>query len=292
MNIRAITRRFVSCLPDRTYLLLHYFFVFGKFPDLRAPKTFNEKLQWLKLNDRKPVYHEMVDKLSVKTFAAERIGEGYIVPTLGVWDRPEDIDYDSLPDSFALKCTHDSGSVVLCRDKAGFDRAAAERTLRNGLAKDYYKAYREWPYKGIPRKILAEKFLPGEHGEIPADYKVMCFAGEPKLVILHQGRYGDHTMDFYDTDWNMTDITRTGQRRSAQAVEKPPFLEEMLRLSAILAKDVPHLRVDWYISEGKLRLGELTFFNASGFGPFEDPRDDLLLGSWIRLKTAGERTNV
>lgn len=289
MDMKTLVKHCLYILPDEAYLALRYRMAFGRFPDFKNPRTYNEKLQWLKLHDRNPVYHEMVDKLAAKRFAARRIGEEYIPGVLGVWERVEDIDYDALPERFVLKCTHDSGSVVLCDDRKTFDRDAAEKLLRRGLAMDYYKEYREWPYKDVPRRILAEEFLAGEGERAPDDYKVMCFGGQPKLVILHQGRFGGHTMDFYDTGWNRLPITRVGQPRSESDAPRPEQLEQMLTLSAVLAKDIPHLRVDWYISDGRLYLGELTFFNASGFGPFVDPEDDLLLGSWIPL---GERMSV
>lgn len=281
MTIKEFLNTCAFILPDRLYLSLRYFLRFRKRINWDNPVTYNEKLQWLKLYDRNPDYHRMVDKEEVKRYAAERIGEGYDIPTLGIWDRAEDIDFDSLPERFVLKCTHDSGSVVVCTDASKLDREAARAKMRKGLSIDYYRKYREWPYKDLKRRIIAEEFLTGENGSVPHDYKVMCFDGEPKLIILHRDRFGDHTMDFYDTDWNRTDITRVGQARAAQDAPRPELLEEMLRLSRILAKDIPHLRVDWYITEGKLKLGELTFFNASGFGPFENIEDDRLLGSWI-----------
>ena len=162
------------------------------------------------------------------------------------------------------------------------------QVLRRGLALDYFKEYREWPYRDVPRRILAEAYLTDETGAVPSDYKVMCFQGEPKLVILHQGRFGKHTMDFYDTDWNRMSITRVGQARSETDAPRPDCLEKMLELSSVLSREIPHLRVDWYICGGRLYLGELTFYNNSGFGPFVDPRDDAMLGSWIRLP---ERNN-
>lgn len=283
MTIKELLNDIAGILPDKLYLSLRYCMHFHRFPNWDAPVTYNEKLLWLKLYDRDPSYHRMVEKQEVKQYVAERIGEEYAIATLAIWNRAEDIDFDALPEQFVLKCTHDSGSVVVCADSAALDREAAREVMRKGLSVDYYRKYREWPYKDIPRRIIAEEFLTGENGGVPNDYKVMCFDGEPKLIILHRDRYGSHTMDFYDTDWNRTEITRVGQARAAQDAPRPELLEEMLRLSRILAKDIPHLRVDWYITEGKLKLGELTFFNASGFGPFKNTEDDRLLGSWIPI---------
>ena len=288
MVLKEFIKKCAYVLPDKVYLSLRYFLTFRRFPDWENPKSYNEKVQWLKVYDRDPRYGQMVDKAAVKDLVSRLIGPEYVIPTLGVWDRPEDVDFDALPDRFVLKCTHDSGSVVLCPDKEKLNREEAMQVLRRGMALDYFKEYREWPYRDVPRRILAEAYLTDETGAAPSDYKVMCFQGEPKLVILHQGRFGKHTMDFYDTDWNRMSITRVGQARSETDAPRPDCLEKMLELSGVLSRGIPHLRVDWYICGGKLYLGELTFYNNSGFGPFVDPRDDELLGSWIRLP---ERNN-
>ena len=288
MVLKEFIKKCTYVLPDKVYLSLRYFLTFRRFPDWENPKSYNEKVQWLKVYDRDPRYGQMVDKAAVKDLVSRLIGPEYVIPTLGVWDRPEDVDFDALPDRFVLKCTHDSGSVVLCPDKEKLNREEAMQVLRRGMALDYFKEYREWPYRDVPRRILAEAYLTDETGAAPSDYKVMCFQGEPKLVILHQGRFGKHTMDFYDTDWNRMSITRVGQARSETDAPRPDCLEKMLELSSVLSREIPHLRVDWYICGGRLYLGELTFYNNSGFGPFVDPRDDALLGSWIRLP---ERNN-
>ncbi len=286
MGLKEAIKKCAYVLPDKAYLNLRYFLTFRRFPNWKDPKTYNEKLQWLKLHDHDPRYHPMADKAAVKDYVKEVLGRDYGIPTLGLWDRAEDIDWEALPEKFVLKCTHDSGSVVLCPDKKALDREAAAALLQKGLNTDYYREYREWPYKNARRQIIAEEYLQDEAGNPPDDYKVMCFGGEPKLVILHQGRFGAHTMDFYDPQWNMLPITRVGQARSAEPAPRPKLLEEMLRLSAILARDIPHIRVDWYEMNGRLYLGELTFFNASGFGPFADEADDHRIGSWIPLDMA------
>ncbi len=286
MGLKETVKKCAYLLPDRLYLSLRYYMTFRRFPNWANPQTYNEKLQWLKLHDHDPQYHRMADKAAVKDYVREVLGADYGIPTLGLWDRVEDICWDSLPRRFVLKCTHDSGSVVLCPDKDALDREQAMALLKRGLATDYYREYREWPYKDAKRQIIAEEYLQDDQGNPPDDYKVMCFGGQPRLVILHQGRFGAHTMDFYDPDWNLLPITRVGQNRSTEPAPRPALLEEMLRLSAILSAGMPHLRVDWYQMNGRLYLGELTFYNASGFGPFADPRDDERLGSWIPLDMA------
>ncbi len=291
MGLKEILKKCAYLLPDKLYLSLRYYMTFHRFPNWEAPQTYNEKLQWLKLHDHHPRYHRMADKAAVKDYVREVLGADYGIPTLGLWDRVEDIDWEALPRRFVLKCTHDSGSVVLCPDKGKLDREAAISLLSRGLATDYYREYREWPYQDARRQIIAEEYLQDDQGNPPDDYKVMCFGGQPKLVILHQGRFGEHTMDFYDTDWNLLPITRVGQNRSTEPAPRPRLLEEMLRLSAILSEGMPHLRVDWYEMNGRLYLGELTFYNASGFGPFADPEDDRRIGSWIPLELAHSMDN-
>jgi len=276
-------------LSDPAYLKLLYRCSHGRSLNLDAPKTYNEKLQWLKLHDRKPEYTAMVDKAAVKRYVADRIGEEYIIPTLGVWDRFEEIDFDSLPDRFVLKCTHDSGGLVIVKDKAKLDKSAAKKKIERSLRRNYYWAGREWPYKDVKPRILAEAYLEDEGRQDLSDYKVMCFGGQPKLIQLHQGRFGAHTQDFYNENWEKQDIFR-GVPASAEVLEKPVFLEEMLELSRKLSAGLPQLRVDWYFTNGRLYFGELTFFSASGMTPFVPEQWDETLGGWIELPGIEEET--
>lgn len=269
-------------LSDKTYLKIKYKLTMGKKLDLENPQTFNEKLQWLKIYDRKPEYTTMVDKHEVKTYVAGKIGQEYIIPTLGVWDCFEDIDFDSLPNQFVLKCTHDSGGLVIVKDKAELDRAAAKKKIEKTLKKNYYYSGREWPYKDVKPRILAEAYLEDDDREDLSDYKVMCFGGEPKMIQLHRGRFGVHTQDFYDDQWEKLDITR-GVPSSEEKMERPAFLEEMLELSRKLSDNTPQLRVDWYFTNGRLYFGELTFFPAGGMKAFEPESWDRTFGSWIKL---------
>ena len=191
-------------IPDKTYLKIMFKYFTGKKLNLNDPKSFNEKLQWIKLYDRKPIYTIMVDKVKAREFVSERIGDKYLIPLLGVWDSPEQIDFDMLPEQFVLKCNHNSGKgMCICKDKSHLDIDNTKRQLNKGLLEDYYLLGREWPYQNVPRKILGEKYMVDESGEELKDYKVMCFDGEPKLIELHMGRFTDHqTQDFYDTNWN------------------------------------------------------------------------------------------
>ena len=258
--------------------------------DLENPKTFNEKLQWLKLYNRKPEYTMMVDKYRVREYIAQTLGEEYLIPLLGVWDDPDDIDFDALPNQFVLKCNHNSGlGMCICKDKSRLNIAKVKAGLRKGLAQDYYLTSREWPYKDVPRKIIAEKYMEDDSstGEL-ADYKVLCFNGEPKLVEIHHGRFaGIHTQDFYDTDWNKTDFEQPDDPLSDEVMEKPPFADEMFRLTRDLAKDIPHVRVDWFYTQKRLYFGEITFFDGAGFVPFVGNQDEII-GEWIELPEIGE----
>ena len=282
----SIIQNFFTWLPDSIYLKLLFRFKMGKPLNLKNPKTFNEKLQWLKLYNRKPEYTTMVDKYAVKQYVANIIGGEYIIPTLGVWDSPDDIDWVSLPDQFVLKTTHGGGGggVVICRDKQTFDKATAKRKLESSMKSDIYKSLREWPYKNVKKRIIAEKYIEDESGYL-RDYKVMCFNGQPKLIQMHMGRFnGVHTQDFYNCDWDkLVDINQNGCINSDILLPKPQCLEQMLELSSKLSKRLPQIRVDWYIIGAKLYFGEMTFFDAGGFDDFVPESLNEVIGSWIVL---------
>ena len=280
-------RGFFDWMPDKPYLRMIFRSEMGAELNLENPKTFNEKIQWLKLYDRKPLYHQLVDKYEVKQYIADKIGQEYIIPTLGIWENVDDILFDQLPDQFVLKCTHDSGSVMICKDKAAFDTEAAKKKLASHMKKSTYWFGREWVYKGITPRIIAEPYLEDGTGGL-TDYKVLCFSGEPKLIEVHSGRMSDaHTQDFYTTDWGRTDIVQTCEPMSDTVAPRPPQLELMLALSRELAQGLVHIRVDWYIVGNQLLFGELTFYDGSGFAEFVDEKWDQLLGSWIQLPERG-----
>lgn len=270
-------------MPDEEYIKRKYKAATGKILDLENPRTFNEKLQWIKLYDRRPEYTMMVDKYLVREHISQTVGEKYLIPLLGVWEHPEDIDFDALPDQFALKCNHNSGlGMCICKDKSKLNIADVVRELKKGMAQDYYLSSREWPYKDVPRRIIAEKYMVDDSGTELRDYKVMCFGGEPKLIQYHIGRFGDHTQDFYDAQWNKLEITQ-GLPLSEVVLEKPVFLEEMLDLSRKLSAGMPQVRVDWYYVQGQLYFGELTFFDAAGYDEFEPAQWNEIVGSWVQL---------
>ena len=256
----------------------------GRELDLENPVTYTEKLQWLKLYDHRPEYTTMVDKYAVKKYVAEKIGPEYVIPVLGVWERVEDIDFDALPDRFVLKTTHDSGGIVICKDKSKLDIPAARRRLRHFWKRHYYDNNREWPYKDVPHRIIAEAYMEDSRcGEL-RDYKFFTFGGEPKVLYIAQGRgRGEPTVaDFFDMDFNHLDFT-IDHDMAPVPPEKPECFEEMKRLAAILSEGTPQLRVDFYEVDGKVYFGEMTFFHCSGLHPFHPESWDRTFGDWVKL---------
>ena len=272
-------------LPSKPYLRLKYRVVFKRRLDLENPETFNEKLQWLKLYGCRPEYSGMVDKVEAKRYLAELVGPEYVIPSVGVWKNPEDIDFESLPQKFVLKCNHDSGHVIICTDKSELDIPAVRRELGSMLKNNYYLMGRETPYKDVPRRIIAEEYLEDcTSGELK-DYKVHNFNGEPKLILLCQDRFseGGLTEDFYTADWEHLDVQRPDHPNSRVPDARPEELDELIRLSRILSKDIPFLRTDFYIINHKVYVGELTFFPSSGFARFVPDEWDYTFGEWLEL---------
>lgn len=272
---------------DSLYLRMLFYCRTGYRLNLKNPKTFNEKLQWLKLYDRKPIYTTMVDKYEAKKYVANIIGEQYIVPTLGVWDRAEDIDFDSLPNQFVLKVTHDSGGVCICRDKASFDRQHAVEKLGRSLQRSYFMQNREWPYKNVKRKIIAEKYL----GENLQDYRLYCFNGEAKLIYSYTNvseedgsKPEPSYCDIFDREWTPMPYRQNSPARGG--VEKPKHLDEMIKCAEMIAKDIPHIRVDFY-EQDQVYIGELTFYAGSGMSRFRPEEWDKKLGDWLILPDLG-----
>ncbi len=257
----------------------------GKKLDLKDPKTFNEKLQWLKLYDRNPEYTKMVDKYEVKKYVADIIGEEYIIPTLGVWDKFEDIDFAALPDQFVLKCTHDSGGLVICRDKSKLDIEEAKKKITSSLKTNYYYQGREWQYKRVKPCIIAEKYMVDESGYELKDYKFFAFDGKSRAMFIASDRNtpGEETkFDFYDMDFNLLPFTN-GHPNSGKSIQKPETFDKMRELSEKLSKGIPQLRVDFYDVNGHIYFGELTFYHWGGMMPFDPEEWDHKFGEWIKL---------
>ena len=270
-------------LPDKPYIMLQYYKHSHRMLNLKNPTRYNEKLQWMKLYDHNPLYTSLADKYLVKSYVADAIGERYVVPLLGVWDSPDEIDFSVLPEQFVLKTNHDSKGLVICKDKSKLDLDSTREFLRVRLKHSGFTYGREWPYKNIKRKIIADQYLEDENGELP-DYKVMCFNGEPKLIQLHRGRFTDeYTQDYYDTNWVRQSFNQVGLHEAAEPVSRPAFLEEMLEKSSVLAAGIPQVRVDWFYANGQLFFGEMTFFDASGYDEFVPDEINEFLGSLIKL---------
>ena len=275
---------FFCFLSDESYLRFFYRIKLGKKLNLEDPQTYNEKLQWLKLNDRKDIYTTLVDKYAVKEYVSDLIGEEYIIPTIGVWDKFEDINFDELPDQFVLKCTHDSGGFVMCKDKRTFDVKAAKNKISKCLKTDYYKISKEWPYKNVKPRIIAEEYMEDENDKELRDYKFFCFDGEVKaLFIATERQEAEETkFDFFDMKYNHLPFTN-GHPNAKELPKKPNGFNEMVRLSKILSVGIPHVRVDFYEVNEKIYFGELTFYHWSGMTPFEPEEWDYTFGSWINL---------
>ena len=280
----------ISCgvydrMSDEAFLKMRFKNTVGRPLDLENPRGFNDKIQWLKLYDRKSVYTTMVDKYEAKQYVAERIGEEYIIPTLGVWDSFDEIDFDVLPDRFVLKCTHDSGGLVIVKDKAALNKKQAKKRIEACLKKNFFWWGREWPYKNVKPRILAESFMEDEKTAELRDYKFFCFDGEVKALFVASERQkaGEEVkFDFFDADFNHLPI-RNGHPNADVWPEKPSQFEKMKILASKLSEGVPHLRVDFYEVNGKIYFGELTFAHFSGMKPFEPEQWDYTLGSWITL---------
>ena len=271
-------------VPDELYLKVIFKGEVGYSLNLTNPSTYNEKLQWLKLHDRNPQYTNWVDKYEVKRYISKKIGEQYLIPTIGVWNSVDDIDFDRLPEQFVLKCTHDSGSTIVCKNKEMIDSDEWKKFISSRLKNNAYYSSREWPYKNVKPRIIAEQYMEDESGYELKDYKVLCFEGKPRLIEVHKGRKTrNHSQDFYDLEWNLTPITNEGLPNSSPTIQRPSVLEEMINLSTILAEGIHHIRVDWYVVNEKLYFGELTFFDGAGFSRFDKIEHDRLLGSWIHI---------
>lgn len=281
--MKSLLKKMSHKLPDRIYLSIKFKTRMGKFPNLRNPETFNEKLQWLKLHDRKPEYSAMVDKHEVKKYIADRIGEKYVIPTIGVWEQFEDIDFDKLPEQFVLKCTHDSGGLIICKDKNKLNIEAAKNKVNRSLGKNYYWHAREWPYKNVQPRILAEPFMKdGENDFLPV-YKFMCFHGEPRIIqTIQNDKQPNESIDYFDTEWNLLEL-RQNFPNSEKPLLKPENLDEMCRLARKLSKGHAFLRVDFYVINGEIKFSEFTFYSDAGFSKFTPEFWDKTLGQWIDL---------
>lgn len=285
--ITALSKRgLFNWMSDETFVKLLYRAGVGKKLNLKNPQTYNEKLQWLKLYDRKPFYTQIVDKYEVRRYVAEKIGSQYLVPLVGgPWESFDQIDFDALPEQFVLKCTHDSGGVVVCKDKKAFNKGNARKFIEKHLNVNFFWAGREWPYKNTKPRIVAEQYMEDASNSELRDYKFFCFDGTPRCLFIateRQDETVDTKFDFFDMDYKHLDI-RNGHPNAVIPPEKPACFDEMKKLAAILSKGFPQVRVDLYEVNGAVYFGELTLFHWSGAVAFEPEGWDMKFGEWIVL---------
>ncbi len=274
---------FKYVISDESFVKLFYFTYIGKKLDLSNPEGFNEKLQWLKLYDRKDEYSDLTDKLKVRKYVADKIGEEHLVPLLGIWDSAGQIEIDKLPDKFVLKCNHDSASVVICTDKEKFNLEKAQKKLRKALRVDYYYVGREYNYHNIVRKIIAEQYLSNESDGGLTDYKFFCFDGEPKFIQVDTGRFSDHVRNFYTMDWEYINVSY-GKPNSINAIiPKPEVFSEMVEYAKILSKGFVHVRVDFYCTGNHVYFGEMTFHHGGGAMIISPEYYDKVWGTYCKL---------
>ena len=273
--------RFSRFYGDHYYLNKIFPLFTGYELDIDNPKTFNEKLQWLKLYYRKPEFSAMVDKAEAKNYAASIIGEEHIIPTIAIYNTVDEIDFDSLPKQFVLKCTHNSGNLVICKDKSTIDPENTLKQLRKGLKNNYYHLGKEWVYKNIQPRIIAEKYLTDDGDEL-RDYKIFNFGGEPKIIEVDYNRFINHKRQIYTTEWQKMSVTMEYPSDNAM-IEKPKQLEQMLDFARKLSKGHPFIRTDFYIVDNIVYFGELTFYHDCGFGHIKPFEFDMEMGSWIKL---------
>ena len=280
--LKLVNRKLLR-MKDEDYLKVKYRYKTGKELNLDNPTTFNEKMQWLKIHDRNPEYIKMVDKYEVKKYVSDMIGEEYIIPTLGVYDKFDEINFEKLPNQFVIKCTHDSGGIVICKDKTQLDIKATKNKINECLKKNYYYNAREWVYKDIKPRIIVEKYMEDESKKELKDYKFFCFNGEAKYIQVDFDRFTNHKRNIYDTNWNLTDIQILYPRHENIKIDRPQKLELMLELAGKLARGKKFVRVDFYSIIQNVYFGELTFYPGAGMEKFTPEKYDKLWGDLLVL---------
>lgn len=275
--------RFGKWIPDGAYLKMIYYLRTGNKLHLNNPLTFNEKLQWLKLYNRKPEYTKLVDKIAVKEYVAKIIGEEFVIPTLGVWRSFDDINFTKLPKQFVLKCNHDSGGIVICKDKDSLDKECVAQKIKKALAHNYYYREREWPYKNVRPLVFAEKFMVDESGSELKDYKIFCFDGKPYMIQVDFNRFVNHRRNIYFADWSLAPFEYGYPTDTNVKIPRPVCLDKMLDLAKKLSKDIPFVRVDFYVIYDKIYFGELTFYPEAGIGKFNPDIWNIKLGECLKI---------
>lgn len=275
-----------SFLSDRLCIMMQYRLFVGRWLNLKNPKRYTEKLQWLKLYYHNPIIPSLVDKITVKDYVAKKIGKEYVIKTYGTWEKIEEIDFAQLPDKFVLKTNHTGGGegIILCTNKTNLDIDKAKAIITRCLGINMYNSTREWPYKNIKPRIVAEQLLENPDGSDIQDYKFYCFNGIPKILLIASNRFSSHNFNYFDMDFNPSHIISTcGAPIDPSLIEKPKNFDEMVRISKILSQGFPHVRVDLYSVGDNVYFGELTFFDSSGYDNLSSDAVDLEWGKWITL---------
>lgn len=271
-----------SVLPDKIHISIMYFIKMKKKLNLNNPKTFGEKMQYIKLYGNLELNSNFVDKYEVREYIKNAIGEQYLNELLGVYESVEQINFNSLPEKFVLKVTHGSGYNIICNDKKNFDIDEAKNKINEWMKESYYIKGKEPQYKNIKPRIICEKYLQDESGEL-RDYKFFCFSGKPRFIQVDSNRFSCHTRDFYDSYWNKLNLTFKYEN-SDNKIEKPDKLDEMLQLCEILSREFPFIRVDFYFVNNNIYFGELTFNPENGYGQFNPLSEDLKIAELIDLE--------
>ncbi|WP_432694254.1 ATP-grasp fold amidoligase family protein [Priestia aryabhattai] len=283
--LQILVSRIFRFIPDDMYLRIVYKLRTNKTLNLKKPVTFNEKVQWLKINDRKDEYSILVDKYTVRNYIADRLGEEYLIPLLGVYQNFSEINFGTLPKRFVLKPTHTSGDVYICKNKDELDFEELEKIIDKWMKKDYFWLHREWPYKNVKPKIICEEYMIDNYKKDLIDYKFMCFNGEVKCVFVCQDRNSSEGLkiDIYNKEWDLLPFQRPTHPNSNKKVEKPKNYKKMIEFAEMLSKEFYFLRVDFYEINQKIYFGELTFYPGAGFEEFSPEDSNLLLGKWINI---------
>lgn len=285
---------FYNDRDDKYYLQRCFESIYHSKVDFENPQTFIEKLQYLKLNNRKDEYTTYVDKYSVRDVIKEKLGEEFLIPLLGVWDNVEQIEFDNLPEKFVIKCNHNSGKgMYICKDKKQLNIECMKKELAQGLKEDYYQICREWPYKNVKRKIIAEQYMENKNESDLVDYKFFCFGGEPVYCQVIRNRSTNETIDFFDMNWNhqpFTGVFASNEKIcpfSKETIQRPITFELMKKSAKILAEGIPFVRIDFYEINKKMYFGEITFFPGGGFGEFYPTEWNKTIGDMIDVKGIG-----
>jgi len=285
-KIMTFVKKSLRFLPDKAYIKLYYRLRVGRKLNVRNPETLNEKLQWLKFNYRFPLQSIVSDKLLVRDYVKEKIGEKYLIPLLGSWKEYSDIDFSALPNQFVLKCNHDSGGLVVCTDKEKLNHEEAKRKIEKSLKSNFFYIGREYQYRNIKPMIICEKFI-SDNGKVPMDYKIYCFNGKPDVILVCRDRFSKNTHRasylFFDQKWNFQPLDKGDENLQDVDIPKPENLDEMIEIAKKLSEDFMFARIDLYNIKGKIYFGEITLSPNSGFDPDIKYETDLMFGKKLEI---------